>query len=163
MKRWPFVALAALIFTLPMLGQAQGGDAAGRVGAWRRDLKQLALTSAEMGSIKTLLDGQTDLLAKAQSEMKIIQAKLERLLLDRDPDMGAAKDLVKSSLDWELQIRMARIERAVALRKLLGPERWALLQRVQRDYLAAKRAGKIKPGDLGDNGDALAELLDRLE
>ena len=163
-------ALSAFFLPLGAQGQAQGagnqgaqGSASAAVGNLKWTARQLHLSPAEMKSIEGLVDAQADGLAQAASEMRIVQAKLERLLLDKDPDRGAIKQLVKSSLDWELQIRMARIERAIDLRKLLGPERWAILQRLQRDYLQAKKTGRLRPGELGDNGDALAALLDRLE
>ena len=159
------VALVLSLLLSPLVAQtplAQGG-AAPAAADLRWSVRQLNLSSAEIKSIEAVVDGQADGLARAASEMRIIQAKLERLLLDKDPDMGAIRQLVKSSLDWELQIRMARIERAIDLRKLLGPERWAILQRLQRDYLMARKAGRLRLGELGENGAALAALLDRLE
>lgn len=158
----PLIAVLALAVMAPPLLAQNGAEGSGPAG-WRRELRQLNLSPAEIKAIRDIVDRQADGLAKAESEMRIIQAKLERLLLDANPDMGAARELVKSSLDWELQVRMARLERAVELRKLLGPERWARLQRLQREYLAAKKAGRLKPGDLGDNAEGISELLDRLE
>lgn len=161
----PFAAALALFAVLaPAAAQAPAQGPSGPVGGdIRWSVRQLNLSPAEIKSIEDIANRQADGLAAAASEMRIIQAKLERLLLDKDPDLGAIKQLVKSSLDWELQIRMARIERAIDLRKLLGPERWAILQRLQRDYLQARKAGRLRPGELGDNGAALAALLDRLE
>jgi len=162
----PFVA-ALVLFAALASAAAQATTAQGLPGPVGGDIRwsvrQLNLSPAEIKSIEDIANRQADGLAAAASEMRIIQAKLERLLLDKDPDMDAIRQLVKSSLDWELQIRMARIERAIDLRKLLGPERWAILQRLQRDYLLVKKTGRLRPGELGDNGSALAALLDRLE
>jgi Spy/CpxP family protein refolding chaperone len=165
MKRLLVVAFALSLLSVGAQGQAsatQGAMEAAR-GNLRWTARQLHLAPAEIKAIGDIADRQVDGIEKAASEMRIIQARLERLLLDKNPDMGAIKQLVKSSLDWELQIRMARIERAIELRKMLGPERWAILQRLQRDYLQEKRSGRLRSADLGDNGEALAALLDRLE
>ena len=161
----PFVAALVLFAALASAAaQATAQGLPGPVGGdIRWSVRQLNLSPAEIKSIEDIANSQADGLAEAASEMRIIQAKLERLLLDKDPDMDAIRQLVKSSLDWELQIRMTRIERAIDLRKLLGPERWAILQRLQRDYLLVKKTGRLRPGELGDNGSALAALLDRLE
>ena len=169
MKTWIVAAFAlgAAVFSLNAQSQAPTGQGAQGFQGAERNLRwtarQLHITQVEIKAIGDLVDRQVDGIAKAASEMRIIQAKLERLLLDKNPDMGAIKQLVQSSLDWELQIRMARIERAIELRNLLGPERWAILQRLQRDYLLEKRSGRLRLADLGDDGEALAALLDRLE
>jgi len=176
MRRPIFAVLAILALALPLgaqgpaggatpgQGGAKGPAAAGQGGAgWRRDVKDLDLKPAEIKAIQAILDRQEDQLATATSEMKIVQARLERLLLDKEPDLEAIRQLVKSSLDWELKARMVRIERAIELRKLLGTDRWARLQKLQREYLLAKRSGKLKTGDFGENADSLLGLLDRLE
>jgi hypothetical protein len=182
MKRPHCALIALLTVTLSLaaqgaadkggLGQAGGvkvqqsggsGAAPAGQGAWRREVKELDLKPAELKGITALISRNVDSLATAASEMKIVQARLERLLLEKEPDLEAIRQLVKSGLEWELKARMVRIEWAIELRKLLGPDRWARMQKLQREYLQAKRSGKLKVGDLGENAEALIEILDRLE
>jgi hypothetical protein len=182
MKRTLFALLAVLALALPLAGQGNaGGGGSGQAGSpkpqqsgsqgaatasqgtWRRDLKQLDLKPAEIKAIQALLALHKDGLSMAASELKIVQARLERLLLEKEPDLDAIRQLVRSGQDWEFKTRMIRIEWTIELRKLLGADRWARLQRLQREYLQDRRAGKLKVGDLGEDAAALIEILDRLE
>ena len=165
----------AILFTLaltPLAAQAGAGPAApapspkgqgrGELLELRKEYKNLNLTDEEIKGVRLILDQKANELDKAQAEIKIIQARLERLMLEANPSRDDIQKLVKSSLDWEFSIRMIRIEQSLALRKLLGDERWAVLQRLVRAFQQARRLGLVDQGGGGEMPAALAALLGRL-
>lgn len=75
----------------------------------------------------------------AKSEIEIVQARIQRLLLDDDPDLDRIEDLVREASQWEVDIRMAQIERDVAIRGLVGDNAWARLLQTRRIMGEAQR------------------------
>jgi len=126
--------------------------------------KLLDLKAKELDQIEKILDKNEEAISKARAEIQILQARIARLLLEKEPSMDQIKAIVKESLDWELQVRMAQIERQVAVRKVVGEERWAGVMRLLRD--PAARAGKALKSAVAGKEAALIqraqELLSRL-
>jgi hypothetical protein len=140
--------------TAPEDEQAQGEKAA----------RKLGLQPKELDQIEKILDRNEEAIGKARAEIQILQARITRLLLEKEPSMDQVRALVKESLDWELQVRMAQIERQVAIRKVVGEERWAGVMQLMRGPLA--RAGKaVKAAVAGKEAAVLQrvrDILDRL-
>ncbi len=111
----------------------------------RRDFRLLALSPEEAASIGTLVERDARDMELARAEIRELQARLARLMLEVKPDMKAIEETVRRSLDAEYRIRMAQIRRHIALRDILGDKRWAALSRLVRasTFLAKK-------GDLRD-------------
>jgi hypothetical protein len=142
-------------------GLAQAAPRA-ELQALRRDLKDLALSEDDTKAIGRILDEKAGELARAAGEIKILQARLERIMLDPEPSLEEMRKLVRSSLDYEYSIRMIRLERSIALRKLLGDRRWALLERLQRAFDQARKAGFLDSSGGGEIALPLIELFGRL-
>ncbi len=155
MKR--FLCVVAVLLFSAMAAGAQDGPAI------RREVKELALQQAEIEAIEKLVERDSLELQKAAGEIKILQARLERLLLEKAPSTEEIQKLVRASLEFEYTIRMARIERSIALRRLLGDRRWASLEKLVRAYAQAKRAGRLKDVEGSEAPAKLLGLLDRLD
>lgn len=128
----------------------------------RKEFRDLSLTDQEIKAIGDIMDRGADDLAKAQAEIRIVQARLERLMLDANPSMDEIQKLVRSSLDWEYSVRMIRIQQSLELRKLLGDQRWATLQRLIRAFQKARQLGLVDARGGGELPAALAASLGRL-
>jgi hypothetical protein len=122
-------------------------DAPGNAGEFRKELKSLALEDKEVDSLEKIVQRDADALEKAQAEIRILQARLERLMLEKKPPMEDIKTLVKQSLDWEFQIRMIRIQRNLDIRALIGDDRWAKAYRLAKEYVQVRKNGKAGEKD----------------
>jgi len=125
-KRAAFLALAfAACLAAAQAAPAPGAMKAEAGEAERLFLHTLNLDPKELDRIEKVLAKDEETLSKARAEIRIIQARLARLMLEADPPMDQAKALVKESLDWEFQIRMIQLQRQVEIHKILGDDRWA--------------------------------------
>lgn len=107
-------------------------------------LKSLDLKPAELDRIEAVLAKDEGALARDRADIKVLQAQITRLLVDKDPSTDALGKAVKQSLDLEYQIRMIQIGRQLEVRKILGDERWASLLRFSRLAVDAQRAGRLR-------------------
>lgn len=110
----------------------------------RRDFRLLALSPEEAGAIGELTEGDARELELARAEIRELQARLARLMLDAKPDMKAIEKTVRQSLDAEYRIRMAQVRRNIALREILGDKRWAALSRLVRASAFLGRKGDLR-------------------
>lgn len=69
---------------------------------------------------------------EANVELNYYKAQLERLLFQKDPDMDEVEQILKSSLEWRLQVELSRIKQRVELRKLLGDNLYSEFLRKRR-------------------------------
>ncbi len=148
MKRKLLLALmvSQLLFILPALyAQGKQGDAPA-LAELRKEFKSLALTDAEKSSLEKIVQKDEGEVEKNQAELKVLQARLERLMLEKTPQMDAIKALLKDSLEWEYKIRLIRLERNIAFRGILGQDRWATLYKLSKVWGPAKRSGKTPEG-----------------
>jgi len=143
-------------------GDKSQGKAREELLALRKEFRDLSLTDQEIKAIGDILDRKADDLAKAQAEIRIVQARLERLMLDANPSMDEIQKLVRSSLDWEYSVRMIRIQQSLELRKLLGDQRWATLQRLMRAFQKARQLGLVDGTGGGELPASLAASLGKL-
>jgi Spy/CpxP family protein refolding chaperone len=170
-----FAAAFAAAFLVAGLGSAQAQKQAAPspaapqatapdegLAAGEKAAKKLGLQPKELDQIEKILDRNEEAIGKARAEIQILQARITRLLLEKEPPMDQVKALVKESLDWELQVRMAQIERQIAIRKVVGEERWAGVMKLMRGPLA--RAGKaLKQAAAGKEAAILQRVQSMLE
>jgi hypothetical protein len=140
----------------------KGRDGYGLAEA-RKDFRQLALEEDEVRRIKELLDSDSRELGQGRAEIRELQARLARLMLDEKPDKAIIEKTVRQSLEVEFRIRMAQIDRNLALRELLGDRRWAALSRLSRAFAVLARNGDLR-GLAEKTGDSekLARLFEVL-
>jgi hypothetical protein len=70
----------------------------------------------------------------AGADQRILQARLEKLLLNPEPDMIQVEALLKEAMELKLQEELRKIERSREMRKLLGEEQWMQLLRYRREH-----------------------------
>ena len=111
-------------------------------------LKQMGVSRATMDQLRELNLKAMETVRLAGAEQKILQARLERMLLNRDPDMNQVEALLRESLEWKLKVEMRNIERTMAMRRLLGEDQWMQFLRYRNEYRqrTSTRAGDIPSG-----------------
>jgi len=101
-----------------------------------RRFEALKFSEEELTALEKTAAKFRDRLQLNRAEIDILRAQTGKLLLSKQVDLEQIRVLVKKSLEFELDIRMAEIERQIDLRKLLGDERWAVLSRHLRELKA---------------------------
>ncbi|HOX33724.1 MAG TPA: hypothetical protein PLB91_15440 [Spirochaetales bacterium] len=161
------IAALALAFGLAASAAADSRDAKERPQEEPKYSGRLALARLELGAeelerIEAILEKDEEAVAKARAEVRILQAKLARLMLERSVPMDQVQALVKESLEWEYTSRMIQIRRQVEIKQVLGDERWASLFRLGRS-LPLDKEGKEALGKMDrERRERLLAILRRL-
>lgn len=150
MKRG-IVGMLVLILSVSVGGAAtaQEGGPGGVLGRIMMELEdagdlrfigELAEIDEEtMEQVVEIRNDADEAIRVAKSEIEIVQARIQRLLLEDDPNLDRIEDLVREASQWEVDIRMAQIERDVAIRRLIGDNAWARLLQTRRIIGEAQR------------------------
>ncbi len=97
-------------------------------------LKRLDIEEAEYDRILEINRSTQMAAQEAAAEQKILQARLEKLMLDPDPDMREIEELLRESLEWKLKMEMAHIKQSIETRKILGEDRWLRFLRLRKEF-----------------------------
>lgn len=126
-------------------GVGPGGMGQGMMGpnAVRGWFKSLNLTEDDLLRLEKVLEMKEVELVKAQNEITILQAQIANQLLDPNPDMKKIEEAVSRSLEWEKTVRLIQIERQIAIRRILGEDRWQSVLMLVREARASEKAGKF--------------------
>lgn len=122
-RRITLILIAVMLCTVVL--SAQGFDETAlyeRLGVEDDEIERIRETGYEAA----------ELTREAGVEQKLIQARMEKLLLSPNPDMAAVEALLRESLEWKLKVELAKIERSVEVRRILGEERWLELLQLRR-------------------------------
>ena len=96
-------------------------------------LERLDLSQEEAEKIREIFEQTEREIREARLEIDVIRAQLRKLLFEEQVDMRQVERMLRQSLDWELQERLAQIRRQVELRQLLGDAKYArMVQAVER-------------------------------
>ena len=134
MKR--LIALTALIL-ITGVSFAQQNPASSAYT--QRGLELLGLASDEIQEILQIQEEANAQIVRHRADQGIKKAELARLLLDEDPNMRLVERNLREAAEIEVDIRMVEIRREVAVRQIVGTERWARIARAiraRRDQIA---------------------------
>jgi hypothetical protein len=114
-------------------------------------LKRLELGEEEIENIREVFEQTDKEIREARLEIDILKAQLRKLLFQQQVNMREVERLLRESLEWEMNERMAQIRRQVQLRTLLGDAKYARLtemvetrRRLQEENERASRAHEEK-------------------
>lgn len=128
--------------------------------------RQLDFTLEEIEKMEDIQDASISIIRPAQAEVNVIKQKLTRLMLRSEVDLVEIEKLLRQSLQWELEIRMAQITQQVEIRKVVGDTRWAIMLRAAQILKDPDNARRIESGPLGqrlsDNPNARARVINLL-
>jgi hypothetical protein len=153
---------AAVLFLAVFAAPAHPQDT-GNQGApsdeWNVQVSQIDLRAEEIKTIETILKRDQEDVVKAKAEIRALQARLSRLLLERNPRNPEIEGLVRAALDQEYIIRMSLIRNQLEIMGLLGNERWARLYKLAKTLPELERTGKAIPANSGGNAGERNRLL----
>lgn len=135
------LAVAACLLALASVPAFAQVGPAGK-DAVRSWLKDLRITDQEMAALKDAVAKDEEMIAKARADIRIQQSSIARLMLETQPDKAAIGAAVDASLQAEKTLRLAQIDRQIALRTILGEERWRKILRLIREARIVERGGK---------------------
>ncbi len=105
----------------------------------QRGLEILGLAPDEIQQILRIDQEASAEIRRHRADQEIKKAELARLLLDEAPNMRLVERNLREAAEIEVDIRMVEIRREIAVRQIVGTERWArIIQalRARRDQIA---------------------------
>lgn len=97
-------------------------------------LQQLDLTQEQRERIMELRRQEARIRQEVQVELRLIKAKMEKLLLNKNVNIGEVENLLRSSLEWRYKMEMAQIRNRIEIRNLLGDEKYERLLLLMNRY-----------------------------
>jgi len=105
----------------------------------QRGLELLGLAPDEIQEVLQIQNEASAEIRRHRADQEIKKAELARLLLAEDPNMRLVERNLRDAADTEVEIRMVEIRREIAIRQIVGTERWARIVqalRARRDQIA---------------------------
>ncbi len=98
-------------------------------------LKGLGLTDSQITQILSIQDTAQATLARDRAQLRVATAQVAAMLVDQNVAVADVEKGVRAANEWEVQIRMAQIQRELSIRKLIGDAKWRELVRAVRTRL----------------------------
>jgi hypothetical protein len=102
----------------------------------REVLLDFGLNEDEVEEVQRVVQQTSREIARLEAELNIKKAELARLLLEDNPPERQIERNLSAAAELEAQRRMAEIRRELAIRDIVGTDRWTQLVRVVREHLA---------------------------
>ena len=133
MKRLMILLLAAVLAGGAAFSQASQAKQA-QLPDYNQILKRLELTEEEIEWFKGFQEEIELQKREAQLELNLVKARLEKLLFPIDVDMKEVEKLMRTSIEWRLQMELAEIRWRVEVRRKLGDEKYQRLLRLVQTW-----------------------------
>jgi len=108
-----------------------------------RTMDRLRLQTPECDRICDMLKEQDGELLRIRAELREMQARMTRLMLQERVDRPEIERTLRRSMELELGMRMIQVERHLQIKEMLGAERWAAMYKLAQMAQAAERAGQL--------------------
>lgn len=108
-----------------------------------RTMDRLRLQTQERDRIRDMLREQDGDLLRIRAELRELQARMTRLMLQERVDRPEIERTLRQSTELEFRMRMIQVERHIRIKEMLGAERWAAMYRLTQMAQAAERAGRL--------------------
>ncbi len=95
-------------------------------------LRGLGLNDTEIDGIREIVQDVQPANARLMAELNIKKAELARLLVDENPNQRQIERNLRESAEIEVQLRMIEIRRELAIREVVGTDRWTAILRAVR-------------------------------
>lgn len=127
-----------------------------------RVLSALGLTEDEVARVLAVDRETTTRIRRLRADLDVEQAELARLLVDEQPNMRAVERNLRDSAEIEVQIRLLEIDRELAIRDIVGTERWSTILRTVRIRQAVQdRAADVAQSEAVQEGRERLAALQR--
>ena len=98
----------------------------------RQVLTRLGLSPEEAGAVERTVRETAAQTARLNAELNVKKAELARLLLAEDPNERQIERNLRESAETEVRMRMLEIQRELAIREIVGTDRWTAILREVR-------------------------------
>ena len=110
-----------------------------------RALRALGLSSDEIEEVMAVVSDTTAATRRLQADLEVKKAELARILLDDSPAMRQIERNLRETASVEVDIRLLEIERELAVRRIVGQDRWsAIIQALRTRRADAEQAAEIR-------------------
>lgn len=112
-------------------------------------LRRLGLTDDQIQQLSVLQQQTQEKVRDAQADLDTAKTQLANLLMDPKADPKEVDRLVRAATDAEARIRIARIQREMSIRQLIGDRKWrrlVLYLRLRRELLRTQSGGEGSAG-----------------
>ncbi len=126
-----------LLASLPLMAAACSAQPMNN----KQVLRRLGLTDDQIGQLSSIQQKSQEEVRGAQGDLDTAKTQLAQLLLDPKADPKEVERLVHAATDAEAKIRIARIQREMAIRQLIGDFKWrklVLYLRLRRELLRSE-------------------------
>ena len=120
---WKFGVVMAALLILGA-GMVQADDAK---PAFATQVKGLGFSDGEIQNLEDIVLATYQLIVVARADVTSDRAVMTRQLLLPNVTMKDLETTVRHSIEAELRIRLAELDRQLKIRKLIGNKRWAAL------------------------------------
>ena len=97
-----------------------------------RVLRTLGLNGDEIRQVLQIQQAASESIRRLEADLTVKKAELARLLLDERPNMRMIERNLGESAEIEVDIRMEEIQREIAVREIIGTDRWARIVQTLR-------------------------------
>jgi len=132
-------------FLLPLALMALVAAGAFAQGYSQQLLKGLGLNDSQITQILSIQDATQATLAKDRAQLRVATAQVAAMLVDQNVAMADVEKAVRAANEWEVQIRLAQIQRELSIRKLIGDSKWReLVRAVRTRFTGTAREQRIR-------------------
>ncbi len=123
MKRL-LIGVLVLVIGLSTAGAQEATDASflERLGLEQQEIEQVLAVQAEA-------EQQTRL---ARAELDLLRARLTRELVEENPDRDEIRGILRETVEWEYELRLARVETELSIRAIVGDRTWSRMVEARR-------------------------------
>lgn len=101
----------------------------------------IGLSEEEIEAVAEIEREAANELRLYQADLEIKKAELARLLLESSPNMRQVERNLEETAELEVSVRLAEINRELAIRDLVGEERWSAIIQTMRTRRGPQQEG----------------------
>jgi DNA-binding transcriptional MerR regulator len=104
-------------------------------------LERLGLSEEQIEEVLEIQQETQEETRLARAELDLLRARLTRELVESEPDRQEIRNILRESVEWEYQLRLARVEAELDIREVVGDRTWGRIVQA-RD----RQRGQQAPG-----------------
>jgi hypothetical protein len=140
------VVVSALFLTLNGIAWSQAANHPDlSLTNFNKLYKEIALTPAELDALDGQLLDSLKAIQNGNDALEMAKTQMTQTLIKTGVTIKDLEPIVRSTVEAEYVVRIAKLDRQLKIRALLGDRRWVLLARLGRIANQAEKAGEVLP------------------
>ncbi len=87
-------------------------------------LSGLGISDDKITKLLAIQDERQAAMMKAGAQLNLATAQLSALLVDPNVSAAEVEKAVRAAMEWDVQIKLAQIQRELSIRRLIGDAKW---------------------------------------